>query len=85
MQNRVTKDLVVGDKKKYYEKEGVTQIYPAATYVLPVEGDAEDGNHRPFSEVKDEMVEENKRKIGPKADSEGEEKISEDGESDTGD
>jgi len=78
------KKPAVGDKKKYYEKEGVTQIYPVA-YVLPVEGDVDDENQRPFREVVDEIVEEHNRKIGLKADSEGEEKVSEDGESDMGD
>ena len=79
------KKPAVGDKKKYYEKEGVTQIYPAATYVLPVEGDVEEGNQRSFREVMDEIVEEKKSKESIIADSKGEEKVSEDGEPDTGD
>jgi integrase len=78
----------VSEKQKYYEDEGVTQIYPGAAYLLKVEGEIEEvpeGERRPFREVIDEIVEEYESKKGIIADSEGEEKVSEDGESDTGD
>ena len=75
----------VGDKKKYYEKEGVTQMYPAATYVLPVEGDVEEENQRSFREVMDEIVEKHKSKQSAVEISEDKKKSSETGEPDTDD
>ena len=50
-----------------------------------MEGDVDGEKQRSFREAVDEIVEENEPKRGPKADSEGEEKVSEDGEPDTGD
>ena len=61
----------IDDRRKFYQKEGVTQIYTDFRTLIPVEGDVDEQKQRPLKEIIDEIVEDPKGRKVSQADSEG--------------